>query len=175
MPYVPAILPDGDVPLRLARAFIGLAQEVTQQKLLAVLDEAREASPDVSADTSGPRPITVAEQIGAESDAAPLSGFELFDAVVYGEDSEGRPWAPRFASVMVWRVDETAPETGDSPAGYRAVTEAEASGISFPTRAFSEAWSPFFSASTGLTPVLLGTQPVTASTSAEATTTTTPA
>ena len=174
--YVPAVLPGGDVPLRSALAFVALAQEVTQAKLVALLDGRTE---NVSAgESAGPRLSTVADHVAAFEDDGPrLTGYELFEAVVYGEDPEGRPWAPRFAAVMVWVVADGDPETADSPANRRPVTEEEAGAASFPTRAFAEAWAPFYSASAGLTTGLLGTPSATgsSSTGAAPTTTTTPA
>ena len=165
----PAILPGGDVPLARALAFIGLAQEVTQAALVAAVDRQRDADgsgADGSADTpvesapaelSGPRPVTVAEQVGIDAAApSPLSGFELFDAVVKGG------WAEHFAAVMVWDTTEDGPP--------REVTTEEVSGPLFPTRAFAEAWSPFYEASAGLMTGLLHTRPATASSSTEATT-----
>lgn len=172
--YVPALLPDGDVPLTRALAFIALAQEVTQAALAESLG-------DVSADTSpepaaGFKPVTASDQIaGAAEGPRPLTGFELFDAVVHGRYApEGRPWAPRFAAVLLWAEDAAAPASGTTPAGFRPVTEAEAAGPSFPLTAFAEAYGPFAAASAKLTHGLLGTPSGTGSSSTGAAGTTTP-
>lgn len=170
--YVPAVLPDGDVPLSSALAFIALAEEVTEAALLAQVDEL------VSADTSAPglQRSTVADHV-AEIQAparSVLTGYELYRAVVHDADADGRPWAPRFAAVMVWAEADGAPGSDGAPPNHRPVTEAEVVG-QFPTRAFAGAWSPFYEASAALTSGLLGTPSGSASSSAGATATTTPA
>lgn len=169
--YVPAVMPGGDVPLRNALAFIALAQEVTEEALVALVD--RERSGDAArggpSPPPGPRPVSVDEQAGTglrtdQAEEGPrrrLSGFELYDAVVHSPT-----WAPRFAAVVLWAADPSAPD------GVRDVTEEEAAGRFFPTRAFAEAWDPFYLASAALTDGLIGTPTGTGSSSAEATTTT---
>ena len=165
--YVPAVLPGGDVPLANALAFIALAQEITEAALVALVDA---SASDVVAEglaglgePIGPRPMTVEEQIGGtEAPRPPLTGFELYQAVVHEAG-----WASRFAAVMLWAESE------DAPGGVRPVTEEEAAGPRFPTRAFARAWDPFYSASAELTTGLMGTRDATASSSpVEATPTT---
>lgn len=186
-PYVPAVLPGGDVPLGRALAFLQLCQEVTQQAMTAAIDRAASgqaaadrAAPDQGAAGQGAGPgahlrASVSDHVAALDAGPALSGFALFEAVVRGTDAAGSPWAPRFAEVIVWAVDASAPATAQAPAGHRPVTAAEASGPAFPAGAFSRAWPSFFSASVGLTNGLLALPSASESSSAGATTTTTPA
>lgn len=165
-PYRPALLPGGGVSLARSVAFAALYQELLQARvdehmarLVDEIDAAR-ATSEPSPDGDAPQPQTYEQMMGREpvgpaaaSNAAsltpPATGFEAFEAVIHGG------WGPRFAAVCVWAESPGAPETPDTPAGFRAITPEEAARATFPVAPFAEALLGFWK---GATPLIAGLQ-----------------